>query len=145
MLMLAACMAACAAASAGCASEDTGMPALAAAPLAATGHPTKTIGTTMNLRIKLRDGFRDQTVAIRWNGQEVYRKSGVTTDLTISYADAVSVATDGAPGMLEVEVAVARGAQASAQIDPGQTPFVDVWIADGKMSLQASAAEQPML
>ena len=97
----------------------------------------------MNLRIKLRDGFRDQTVVIRWNGQEVYRKSGVTTDLTISYADAVSVATDAAPGMLEV--AVDGGAAASARIDPGQTPFVDVWIADGKMSLQASATEPPML
>jgi len=135
--------AACVAASAGCASEDAGTPSLAAAPLAATGHPTKTTGTTMNLRIKLRDGFRDQTVVIRWNGQEVYRKSGVTTDLTISYADAVSVATDTAPGMLEV--AVDGGAAASARIDPAQTPFVDVWIADGKMSLQASATEPPML
>lgn len=97
----------------------------------------------MNVRIKLRDGFRNQAVTIRWNGKEVYRKAGVTTDLTISYADAVDVAAENGPATLEVEVD--GGASASARIDPAQTPFVDVWVDGGRMELRALAAEQPML
>jgi hypothetical protein len=123
------------------ASRSGAGPATAAAQdRAATAKTTR---STMNVHIKLRDGFRDGDVTIRWNGKEVYRKAGVTTDLTISYADAVDVAAGEGPATLEV--AVAGGASASATIDPAQTPFVDVWVDGGRMELRALAAEQPML
>ena len=40
----------------------------------------------MRLSVKLRDGFSNDTVTIKVNEKEVYRKSGVGTDLTISFA-----------------------------------------------------------
>jgi len=109
----------------------------------ATAVASDTARTSMKLRIRLRDGFRDQTVIITLDGKEIYRKSGVTTDLSISYADAVEASTDAAPVTLAVRVE--NGAVASADIDPRQTPFVDVWIADGRMALRGSATEPPML
>jgi hypothetical protein len=45
----------------------------------------------MQLSVKLRDGFKNDTVTITVNGKEVYRESGVTTNLTISFADAVEI------------------------------------------------------
>ena len=109
----------------------------------ATAVASDTARTSMKLRIRLRDGFRDQTVIITLDGKEIYRKSGVTTDLSISYDDAVEASTDAAPVTLAVRVE--NGAVASADIDPRQTPFVDVWIADGRMALRGSATEPPML
>lgn len=110
---------------------------------AATAVASDRARTNMTLRIKLRDGFRDQTVVIAVDGKEIYRKAGVTTDLSISYADAVEASTEGVP--VKLAVRVEGGPAASADIDPRRTPFVDVRITDGKMDLRASAAEQPML
>ena len=114
-----------------------------AAAGSATAVASDRARTNMTLRIKLRDGFRDQTVVITVDGREVYRKSGVTTDLSISYADAVEASTGAAP--VKLAVRVENGPAASADIDPRRTPFVDVRVMDGKMELRASAAEQPML
>lgn len=109
----------------------------------ATAVASDTARTNMKLRIRLRDGFRGQAVTVTLDGKEIYRKSGVTTDLAVSYADAVEASVDAAPVTLAVRVE--NGAAASADIDPRQTPFVDVWIVDGKMELRGSAVEAPML
>lgn len=99
--------------------------------------------TNMRLSIKLRDGFSNSTVIIEVNGQQVYRKSGVTTDLTISFADAVEVPVE--ESTVKLKVTVEGGETQTKEIRVQETPFVDVWILNGKMELQASKEEMPML
>ncbi|MEG4148438.1 hypothetical protein [Microcoleus sp. Pol12B5] len=99
--------------------------------------------TTMRLFIKLRDGFSNNTVTVEVNEQEVYRKSGVTTDLTISFADAVEVPVE--ESTVKLKVAVEGGQTQTKEIRVQETPFVDVWIVGGKMELRVSKEEMPML
>ena len=95
------------------------------------------------LSIKLRDGFSNDTVTVTLNGKQVYSKAGVSTDLTISYADAVEVPV--AESVVQLEVAVKGGQTETKEIRVQETPFVDVWISPGKMELRESAEEVPML
>jgi hypothetical protein len=97
----------------------------------------------MRLRVKLRDGFSGDTVSITVNGREIYRKSGVSTDLTISYADAVEI--DVAEPVIKLEVSVEGGQNKAKEIRVQDTPFVDVWVIEGKMELRESRDETPML
>lgn len=97
----------------------------------------------MRLFVKLRDGFSNDTVTIRVNGKEVYRKSEVSTDLTISFADAVEVPVE--ESIVNLEVAVEGGQVETKEVRVQETPFVDVWIIEGKMELRESKEEVPML
>jgi hypothetical protein len=97
----------------------------------------------MNLTIKLRDGFANDTVTITVNGKEAYRKSGVTTNLTISFADIVEVPVQ--EPIVKLGVAIEGGQRATKEVHTRETPFVDVWVVEGKMVLRASAEETPML
>lgn len=97
----------------------------------------------MQLHVKLRDGFNNDTVSITVNEKEVYRKSGVTTDLTISFADAVEVFVE--ESVVKLEVAVEGGQSEQKEIRVRETPFVDVWSIEGKMELRGSKDEVPML
>ena len=105
-------------------------------------HPDSA-GVMITLQIRLRDGFLDDEVLVRVNGKEVYRKSNVQTDLTISYADAVAVEVDTSPATVEVEVLGGASLKKSVQVH--QTPFVDVWILEGRMEIRESNEELPML
>jgi hypothetical protein len=97
----------------------------------------------MKLHIKLRDGFSNNTVSITVNGKEVYRKSGVTTDLTISFADAVEVPVE--DPLVKLEVAIGGAQKKEKEIRVRETPFVDVWVIEGQMELRESKDEVPML
>jgi hypothetical protein len=97
----------------------------------------------MTLHVALRDGFRNDTVTIMVNGKEVYRKSGVTTDLTISFADSVEVPVEGPTARLEV--AVEGGQNGSDEIRLAETPFVAVRILGGNLEFQTSKDPIPML
>lgn len=97
----------------------------------------------MPLMIKLRDGFRNDTVTIRVNGKEVYHKSGVSTDLTISFADAIEVPVE--TSSVNLEVAVAGGPTLSQVIQVQDTPFVGVWMMNGRMELRTSKEDVPMM
>jgi hypothetical protein len=97
----------------------------------------------MDLTIKLRDGFANDSVTITVNGKEVYRKSGVRTNLAISFADVVEVPVQ--EPIVKLGVAIAGGQQATEEIRVRETPFVDVWVVEGEMVLRASAEETPML
>lgn len=99
--------------------------------------------TVMRLFVKLRDGFSNDTVTIKVNGKEVYRKSGVSTDLTISFADAVEVPVE--QSIVQLQVTVDDGQTKTKEVDVRETPFVDVWIIGGEMELRASKEEVPML
>ena len=97
----------------------------------------------MLLHIKLRDGFTNDTVSIMVNEKEVYRKSGVSTNLTISFADAVDVPVETAVVKLVVSVESAQRGEKIIQVR--DTPFVDVWLTEGRMELRESSDEVPML
>lgn len=97
----------------------------------------------MLLHIKLRDRFTNDTVTIIANEKEVYRKSGVSTNLTISFADAVDVPVETAVVKLVVSVEGAQRAEKVIQVK--DTPFVDVWLTEGRMELRESSDEVPML
>ena len=97
----------------------------------------------MVLHVALRDGFHNDTVTIRVNGKEVYRKSGVTTDLTISFADSVEVPIDG--GTARLDVAVDGGQARSEEITVAETPFVAVRIVGARMEFRKSKEQIPML
>ncbi len=43
------------------------------------------------LRIDLQEGFKGDTVIIRVNGKQVFRKTGVTTQLLLGYAEALEI------------------------------------------------------
>lgn len=97
----------------------------------------------MLLTVKLRDGFKNDTVILRVNEKEVYRKSNVSTDLSISFADALEINLEEA--IIKLEVAVSGGLSQSIQVKPTETPYIEVWIVDGKMELRPSKTEVPML
>ena len=97
----------------------------------------------MTLHVKLRDGFSNDTVTIKLNGKEVYRKSGVSTDLTISFADAVEFPVE--EPVVNLEVAIEGGQKEHKEIRVRETAFVDVWVIEGQMELRGSKDETPML
>ena len=57
-----------------------------------------------NLVIDLQDGFKDDTVILRINNDEVFRKKHITTDLRISLATRVT--TNINSGEVQVEVII---------------------------------------
>lgn len=97
----------------------------------------------MRLHVKLRDGFRHNTVTIRVNGEEVYRRSDLTTDLTISVADVVEIPVE--ESRIQLQVAVEGGPATTKDLHVRETPYVEIRIIDGSMELRASAEETPML
>lgn len=90
------------------------------------------------LHIALHDGFQGHTVGITVNGREVYKKSSVTTDLTISRADGFDVQE--ASNKARIEVSVEPGGhKGSTEIDVTQYPFVAVSLErDGSISFKPS-------
>jgi hypothetical protein len=97
----------------------------------------------MQLSVKLRDGFKNDTVTITVNGKEVYRESGVTTNLTISFADAVEIPVQ--EPIVRLGVAIEGGHKATKEIPVRETPFVDVWAHTGTIEIRSSAEETPMM
>lgn len=87
--------------------------------------------TSMNLlHIALHDGFRGHTVIITVNGDEVYRKSGVTTDLTISRADGFDTKVGSDKARLEV-TAEPNHHKGTAEINISEYPYVAVSLVEG--------------
>lgn len=97
----------------------------------------------MQLSIKLRDGFNNDSVVMRADGKEIYRKSAVSTDLSISFADAVEVTTDATRMTIQVELA--SGESASKSIPVQETPFIEVWNIDRHLEIRTSTVEVPMM
>ena len=97
----------------------------------------------MMLRVRLGEGFQNNTVSVRVDGKDVYHRAGVSTDWTISRADSVDVQTE-APSV-RLEVLVENGPQAAQDIAPADTPFVEVRLVDGALQLLPRDLEPPML
>lgn len=96
------------------------------------------------LHVALADGFLDDAVTVRINGDTVYRKEGLRTDLRISRAGAVDLPVEGeGPARLSVE---ARGFSTDLDVDPRRTPHVTVDLTpEGRPVLRPSAEPTPML
>ncbi|MGX4642968.1 hypothetical protein [Massilia sp. SYSU DXS3249] len=113
---------------------------LSGIPVAKTDNP----GRVMMLRVRLGEGFQNNTVSVRINGEQVFQKSGVSTDWTISRADSLEVKTEAA-APVQLEVAVEGGPTAVKEIVPGQTPFVEVRLVSGVLELHPMNEESPMM
>jgi hypothetical protein len=104
---------------------------------------TENARTVMMLRVRLGEGFQNNTVSVRVDGKDVYHRAGVSTDWTISRADAVEVQT-GAPSV-RLEVLVENGPQVARDITPADTPFVEVRLVNDELELVPLDEEPPML
>lgn len=97
----------------------------------------------MTLRVRLGEGFQNNTVSVRVDGREVFSKSGVSTDWTISRADAVDVKIGAAS--VQLEVTIEGRPRVMRTIDPEQTPFVEVRLVNDDLQLLPMGEEPPML
>jgi hypothetical protein len=80
------------------------------------------------LYIALQDGFKNDSLRITVNGQDVYKKNDVTTNLVISLADSIETSVDdGTEATVKVE-ADSRNVTNSVVIQPSNTPYLAVSI-----------------
>jgi hypothetical protein len=96
-----------------------------------------------HLNIKLRDGFQDDEVVLTLDEKEIYRRTALSSDLTISFADALELEVE--KNIAQLAVAVAGRPKQSVQIDLNETPFIEIWIIDNQLEIRASKSECPML
>ena len=67
-------------------------------------------------RVDLREGFQDDDVVLRIDGEEVYRRSGVTTLPQIGRADGVDVPVGEGPVTVEIDLP-RRGVSGSFSVE----------------------------
>jgi hypothetical protein len=92
--------------------------------------PAREVNVMPRLHIALHDGFRGNHVVITVDGRVVFDRTGVTTDLRISRADAMDV--DVAAASVAVAVNVNPGAIAGAvTVDVAAAPFLAIDVLDG--------------
>jgi hypothetical protein len=120
-----------------------GAPAAVAVAASDADTNTNQARKQMMLRVRLGEGFQNNTVSVRVDGKEVFRKSGVSTDWTISRADSLEVQLE-APSV-QLEVTVDDGPRVARAIEAAQTPFVEVRFVNGELQLHAMGEEPPML
>jgi hypothetical protein len=90
------------------------------------------------LNIALQDGFHADSVIITVNNQIAYKKSGVTTNLTISYADAAVVPVSEDTALVDVQV-TSRSQSAQITLNVKETPYLAVQLSDdGRLQLRPS-------
>ncbi len=82
-----------------------------------------------DLHIALQSGFRNDSVVVVVNKREIFKKSGVTTNLVISLADKVDVSVEGRKAEITVEV-TSRNTSRSIAVTVAETPFVGASIED---------------
>jgi len=94
------------------------------------------------LTIDLQEGFAGDTVAIRANRAEVYRRTGVSTNLAISLADSIELELPEGEVDLEIEVPT-RGAAHSLRIALTGHLFLTVSLVEGRIETSTST-ERPL-
>ncbi|RNF30264.1 hypothetical protein NM04_13435 [Massilia aurea] len=93
--------------------------------------------------MRLGEGFQNNAVSVKVDGKQIYGRSGVSTDWTISRADSVDVKTTS--DSVQLEVSVDDGPPTVQAIAPAHTPFVEVRYVNGELQLLALEQEPPML
>lgn len=97
----------------------------------------------MQLSVKFREGFKNDTVVLRANGEVIYRRSNVSTDLSISFADQVTLPV--AARNIRLALSINGKQPIIKEVDVRKTPFVEIWIVDGNIEFRLSAQGVPML
>ena len=97
----------------------------------------------MQLSVKFREGFKNDTVVLRANGEVIYRRSNVSTDLSISFADQVTLPV--VARNLRLALSINGKQPIIKEVDVRKTPFVEIWIVDGNIEFRLSAQGVPML
>lgn len=82
------------------------------------------------LHIALQEGFSDDDVVVRVDGQEVYHKKNVTTRLQIGYADSFELEIKEGAARVEVELAT-RGLSEAFPVDVTGTTYVGLSVEQG--------------
>jgi hypothetical protein len=96
------------------------------------------------LHLDFGDGFRQDDVIVRVGGQEVARKSALTTDLRISSAGSMEVSVPVRSTTLQIEVPK-QGIVSSVQVNPAETPYAVVMVVNGKVEFYKSEKPIPKL
>ena len=89
------------------------------------------------LHIALQDGFADDTVVVRINGDEVFRKDGVATDPRISVADSYETQMQEGPVRVEVDLPK-KEIQGSLTIQFSGSAYVAVSLEEGSIRYKVS-------
>lgn len=88
------------------------------------------------LQIALQDGFENDTVVIRVDGSEVFRRDGVTTRTQLSLAESIEVEPEQATARVEVRLPD-RDAGETVEVDLEACNFLGISIApDGSFSFR---------
>jgi hypothetical protein len=90
------------------------------------------------LSVALQDGFKDDSVVLTVNDREVFRKSGVSTNLVIGLAEHLETQVDGNEARIQIEIS-SRSKQKSATVRIADTPNVGISIGpDGTPEISVS-------
>ena len=85
--------------------------------------------TMAKMTIALQDGFRNDSVIITVNDNEVYRKSGVSTNLAISLAESIETTVSGNDVRLQIEVP-SRNTKTTTTLHASESPYVSISLKD---------------
>jgi hypothetical protein len=96
------------------------------------------------LHIDLRDGFDHDDVVLKVNNREAARGSDVTTDLTISHAASFDVPAPEGRCALRIEIPT-RNLSSSLDLDPADTPYVAIFVREGRVDFHKLKEAMPML
>ena len=90
------------------------------------------------IHVYLADGFEDDEILARVDGQEVYAKTAVTTMRLTSLADEFSFDAGGDRTLLEIELP-AEMLATTIEIDPVRGRYIAVSVEDGRLTHFVSA------
>ncbi len=89
------------------------------------------------LYIDLQEGFTDDAVVVRVNGQEVFRREKVRTRLQLGLAESVEVTV--AEGSADIEVVVvSRNLSKTMKVQVSAETYVGVSIVEGEIDYRIS-------
>ena len=94
-------------------------------------------GQDQTLTIALQDGFSDDAVIVRVDGETVIDQQSVRTDQRIGLAYAVDVASPDRVVTVEVRLP-GRGLRTTADVDPRTSPHVGISVLDGELVVTTS-------
>lgn len=93
--------------------------------------------TSAELSIALQDGFEEDLVVVRVNGDEVLRRPAVTTDIRIGLAYSFDVRAERLPADLVVEVPT-RGVSGRTTVEASGPLYVGASVVGGAVQFRVS-------
>jgi len=89
------------------------------------------------LHVALQEGFESVPVEVRINGEEVYRRERVLTDIRIGLADTFEIPMPGRPVTVQVTIP-STGARDSLRVDLEGNVYVGVSYLEGTLRFKVS-------